>query len=97
MEHRWNGNDKKTAKYFKKNMSQRHLVQHKCHMCRSGIKSGPSEVRRLVTSRLNHGAVKGHCFKIAGQIAGKDLDIFTFRDHVKKKTWKGENTKRILR
>jgi len=29
------------------------LVQHKCHMDRSGIKSGPSEVRRSVTIRLN--------------------------------------------
>jgi len=80
MEHWLNGNDEKKAKYFKKNMSQRQLVQHKCHMDRSGIKSGPSEGRRSVTICLNHSTVKGHCIKIVGQIAGNDLDIFTFRD-----------------
>jgi len=66
-------------------MSHRHLVQHKCYMARSGIKSGPSEVRRSVTIRLNHGTVKGHCIKIVGQIAGKDSDIFTFRDNALKR------------
>jgi hypothetical protein len=54
-------------------------------MDRSAIKSGPSEVRWSVTIRLNHGTVKGHCIKIVGQIAGKDLDIFTFRDHTLKR------------
>jgi hypothetical protein len=46
---------KEKARYLKKNVSQSHLVQYKYHIDRSGIKSGPSEVRRPVTNGVNQG------------------------------------------
>jgi hypothetical protein len=55
------------------------------------------------TVGIHHGTAKGHCIKIVGQIAGKDLGIFTFRENSLKRkkggggeTWKDENIKRIL-
>jgi hypothetical protein len=41
MERQWNETDRGKPKYSGKNLSQCHVVHHKCHMDRPGIEPGP--------------------------------------------------------